>query len=397
MKIGSPGVTKPVLTLLLLSCAACTPDTARAGGVATTVDTVNGVAHVRNAGDPPAWSATRLLRIGSVAGGPEEFGRIRSLIADDAGNVYVADNLADEVRVFDAEGRHLRTIGRRGGGPGEFESLYSVAWLGDHLGAMDPGNARISVLTPDGAWIDGIRYFPITGPASLIRLHSVPGDGFYAPIIDRAKSGLPFVRFTGDGPADTITPPRAPEDAARTGVLCHRPDGGITGIAVPEGPSSVYGFPPPGGAIATSWTERYEVAFLTARGDTTRVVSREQAPIAYPDTLWERAVEPFREMHESYPGTTCEPSDLVRPRSRAALRHLVFDERGRMWVEAASEGGFAWEVFDAEGRLEGRAPAPPRSTAIPPYIRGDRLYQVETDTLGVQYVAVYGVGPGEQP
>ena len=396
MKIGSSGLTKPVLTLLL-ACGACNPDAAPPGGVVTTMDTVNGVAHVRNAGAPPAWTTTLMLRIGSVAGGPEEFGRIRSLIADDAGNVYVADNLADEVRVFDAEGRHVRTIGRRGAGPGEFEDLYSVAWLGDQLAAMDPRNARISVLTPEGDWIDAIRHFPISGPPTLIRLHPVGSDAFYAPIIDGADGGLRFVRITGDGPSDTITPPRAPEGAARTGVLCHRPDGGIQSITVPDGPSSVYGFPPPGGAIATSWTERYEVAFLTTGGDTTRVVSRERPPIAYPDSFWERALEPFREMHESYPGTTCEPSDLVRPRSRAALRHLAFDERGRLWVEAASEDGFAWEVFDAEGRLEGRAPAPPRSTAVPPYTRGDRLYQVEADTLGVQYVGVYRVGPGELP
>jgi hypothetical protein len=37
-------------------------------------------------------------------------------------------------------------------------------------------------------------------------------------------------------------------------------------------------------------------------------------------------------------------------------------------------------------------PAPQRAAGIPPYARDGLLYQVETDELDVQYVAVYRVG-----
>ena len=43
--------------------------------------------------------------------------------------------------------------------------------------------------------------------------------------------------------------------------------------------------------------------------------------------------------------------------------------------------------------LVGSAPAPARDVSVPVYVSGDRLYQVESDDLGVQYVAVYRIRP----
>lgn len=369
---------------------------AAASGVSTVVDTTAGVVHTRNSGEAPIWEAVPVVRLGSMDGGPQEFGRIRSVIADDDGLIHVADNLASEIRVFTPQGDHVRSIGRQGAGPGEFGDLYGLAWLDGNIAAMDPRNARIAILSPAGEWIEGISYFPITGPATLIRLHPLGNAGFYAPIIDPQAQGLPFARMTAAGPADTIPAPQRPADAQQTGVVCHRPDGGITGISVPQGPGLVHAFPPPGGVIAVSWTESYRIAFLDAEGDTVRVVSRDQPPLAYPDALWAEAMEPYDELREQFPGLQCEPSAPQRPRYRGALRHIVFDDSGVMWVEAAGGDGFVWDVFDRGGRLIGSAPAPPRAAGIPPYVRNGHLYQVETDELDVQHVAVYRVGPQQR-
>lgn len=370
--------------------AACADPTFRSGEeLRVEVDTVGGVVQVRNLGDGPEWRLERVLRLGTVEGGPEEFGRVRSLVADGDRNVYVADNLSYEVRVFEPDGNHVRSIGRRGEGPGEFGELYSLSWLGEDLIAMDPGNARLAILSREGDWLGSIQSFPITGPASLIRLHPLGSMGFYAPVIDPDRFGLQFASVMTTGGADTISAPRPPPEATSTGVLCHRPDGGITSISLPEAPAIVYGFPPPGGLVAVSWTDQYRIQFVGPSGDTTRVVARERSRVAYPDSLWDQGIRPYHELREEFPGAQCEPSTPERPRYRAALRHLLFDDSGRLWVEAAVEGGFVWEVFDAEGRLLGAAPAPPRAPGIPPYVRDGHLYQVEVDEMDVQYVVSY--------
>lgn len=180
-------------------------------------------------------------------------------------------------------------------------------------------------------------------------------------------------------------------------MVCHRPDGGATSIVAPEAPVLVHAFLPPGGQIAVAWTETYRVAFLDSAEDTLCTFARERPPVPYTDALWDQANRPYRATLENFPGTRCEPASLERPvPCLAALRHILFDETGRMWVEAASEDGFVWEVFDPDGRLIGAAAIPPRSAAIPPYVRDGRLYQVEADELDVPFVAVYRIGPAHR-
>lgn len=375
---------------LLMFLAACGSlgDQAPAD-VTFSVDTVAGIARVRNLGHPPVLLAVPVLRVGSLSGGPDEFGRIRSLVADADGRIYIADNIAQEIKVFSSAGDHLRTIGRSGAGPAEFADLYSLAWLDGNLAAMDPRNGRISVLSPEGEWMEQIPSFPITGPPSLIRLHPLGADGFYAPVVSAQHEGLPWVRYASDAASDTIESPSRPPGVVSTGSTCFRADGGITSITIPQAPNLAYGFPPPGGVMAVSWTDSYRIAFVDSHGDTLKTLEREVSPLPYPDSLWDKAIRPYAELMENYPGSRCEPSSPARPRYRAALRSITFDEDGSMWVEATTETGLGWDVFDPEGKLIGTAPAPRRVESIPVYVRGGHLYQVEAGDLDEPVVAVY--------
>lgn len=64
------------------------------------------------------------------------FQRIVSVARGEEGNLVVADAGWGEIRVFDSGGEHVRTIGREGEGPGEFQSL-SGAWPGSEGAAAD--------------------------------------------------------------------------------------------------------------------------------------------------------------------------------------------------------------------------------------------------------------------
>lgn len=56
--------------------------------------------------------------IGNEESAPPEylFGRIVGIATNTNGHIYVADQQTRNVRVFDSDGRHTRTIGRRGPG-----------------------------------------------------------------------------------------------------------------------------------------------------------------------------------------------------------------------------------------------------------------------------------------
>ncbi len=75
------------------------------------------------------------LRFGSLEGDDPNliFGDIRGIQGASDGTIYVLDQQAAEVRVFDPGGQYLRTIVRRGEGPGEIGNANGIFLSGDTL------------------------------------------------------------------------------------------------------------------------------------------------------------------------------------------------------------------------------------------------------------------------
>ena len=69
-----------------------------------------------------------VYRIGSLTGEDwEQFGSVRKVAFNEAGQLYVFDGQADRMVVVGSAGEYLRGFGRRGEGPGEFRNAVAVA------------------------------------------------------------------------------------------------------------------------------------------------------------------------------------------------------------------------------------------------------------------------------
>lgn len=66
------------------------------------------------------------------------------------GLLYVSDTQAHQIKVFDMTGRQVRTIGKRGEGPGEFNFPTFLSFSRDRLVVSDTMNARIQLIALDG-------------------------------------------------------------------------------------------------------------------------------------------------------------------------------------------------------------------------------------------------------
>lgn len=102
----------------------------------------------------PVWtlSPDPVLSIGALDGSDAEtLYQVTDVDRLASGAWLVANGSTEEVRVFDADGGHVRTIGRRGEGPGEFVSLSSLFVLpGDSVAVHDAGQRRVSVFDTAG-------------------------------------------------------------------------------------------------------------------------------------------------------------------------------------------------------------------------------------------------------
>ena len=78
------------------------------------------------------------------------------------GSVAAVDRQTAEVRIFDETGRHLRSMGERGAGPGEFLDPYSL-WVtaGDTLWVGNARPWRYNVFTAQGDFVRTVSVEPL--------------------------------------------------------------------------------------------------------------------------------------------------------------------------------------------------------------------------------------------
>lgn len=374
-------IALPALTLILVGC----DSTGAADHWAGRVDTLPGGTLVvtnpaRGLWDSTStWRLEETLRIGRGEGdGPDLFGDVAALEVDPLGRVYVLESQADEIRVFDRNGRFVRMIGRRGGGPGEFGLPAGLMWDGEgRLWVADVRNARYSAFDTAGGYLGERRrrasFFRLPFPGLMDAEGRVYDTG-----LDAMGSAETLVRFDDDPPASDTFP--LPTFAAEQFEI----PGRVT-VVVPFSASLRWKLGP-GPELWFGVTGEYRIYRRTLDGDTLAVIGREyQAP---PVTAAQRdsAVEALDWFTEE--GGRIDPSRF--PRSHPAFHDFTVDDRGFLWVRPAESGaapGTVFDVFDPEGRYLGAV----RSTApIPLYapllIRGREVYTVTRDDLDVPYV-----------
>lgn len=378
------------VALLVATGAAggCGGEVAREGGsgdVEVVVDSSGGVVRVQNRGEAPRWRLEESTRIHS-----EELGRISGVISDEEGRVYVADELSNQIHVFDRQGEEVGRIGRPGSGPGEFRRLISIGWLGDTIAALDPGNGRLGLVSPEGDWVGQRPYMAYAG----VRLHATGRNELYMPFMRvREETVEPvFVRQLRSGAADTIPDPEDPRET-ELAVTCMYSGGeqGITRYEIPGRPRYLR-VPAPELRVAEVWTADYRIALRSARGEQLRIVERNLDRMDWSDEEWREEEAKFEEFVGRYPDTTCDPARLPRPEAKERIRAIWFDEEPRMWVEwkDSSDAPFL-DVFDERGRLLATIASVERADRLPPYVRDDRLYVVAEDELGVQEIRVFEI------
>ena len=155
------GIATAALIALL---GACAPEAAPAPTIA--IDSA-GVRIV--AGDPTGSDATCAISEEPVLviGEDEEdetqwFSSIRGMGRLSDGSVVAVDRTSAEVRVYDETGRHLRSMGRSGEGPGEFANPY-VLWIAaaDTLWVGDYRPWSYNVFTAHGEFVRRVTLMPV--------------------------------------------------------------------------------------------------------------------------------------------------------------------------------------------------------------------------------------------
>ena len=398
-----------------LTLAAC--DDAAAGGAwGGTVTDSAGVVFVANPadgmwGEGEGWTVREALSVGGALDGDPayQFGMVTGVGVDAEENLYVLDQQAREVRVFDPEGRWLRSFGKPGSGPGEM-GMQAAALLvvGDEVWVPDLQNQRVNRYALDGTPVGEVRIdlqrgIPVRwdGPVEGRPLAQIRVLNLVDP--EAPRGGDPIVAYGPDGAVvDTLMTLGMGE------TLSMERGGPSVGLFAPE-PVWDLGSD---GRLVTGRNHEFRLEVRDPSGALERVVTlpRERAPVTEQDR--EGIFESLRQAAADQ-GAPPQAVEMMLQRMTIGDHFPVFmsvlvGPEGTLWTqrvrpgsEAAGSGAFQidgmgspdWDVFDADGRYLGVVSFPER--AQPLLVRGDRVYAVAWDAMDVQRVAVYRVdGPG---
>ena len=112
----------------------------------------------------PAWpqgkgwkvDRTPTLSIGNETDAAYQFNYVAGAVRLSNGRIVVADAGSLQLRMFDSTGRHLKTFGRSGSGPGEFRQIDALFLLPGDTIAVSNLRTSIELFAPDGKYVKTI-------------------------------------------------------------------------------------------------------------------------------------------------------------------------------------------------------------------------------------------------
>lgn len=151
---------------------------------------------IRPSGSPMQLRLEEVLSIGSMFGEHDAFGNVTGVALDSRGRIVVADDLGHHFKVFDPSGTHLATVGRKGEGPGEFSSPWTISTgPGDSVVVWDFQRSLISVFSPEYDWVRDVR----VSPAWLVNSMVPRSDGTLVVAAYGHGDRLPVKTLSPDG------------------------------------------------------------------------------------------------------------------------------------------------------------------------------------------------------
>jgi len=333
------------------------------------IEKIDGITVIKNPKQPiygkNVFILAEELSIGKAGRGEEYiFSRVRSIAVDEKKRIYVLDTKEAHVKVFDKNGDYVKTVGRKGQGPGEMSLPFSICITSQNeIMVQDLNNRRIMFYSLDGNFIKSLSTAKILivgsnidSKGNIIGIVSTRGPEKQTIELKKFDSNLNYLyslsSFSLPSGSSTFNPFMS--------ELCW---------AVSKEDSVVCGYP-----------EKYEIKVFDPEGEVIKKVVKDYKPIKITQ-------EEIEERKKRLPG----PMKLDIPPYHSAYQDFSIDEENRIfvqtWERAENEEGYYYDVFNSEGKYIAKIPL-----KFPPQVfKRNKLYTIEEDEEGYQVVKRYKV------
>lgn len=299
----------------------------------------------------------------SIISNPMQF------FSDENGAFYIADWTENRIAVFDAEGVFSHSIGRRGGGPGEFTGWPNIRFVHDGLiGVYDFSLRRFSRFNTDGSLVDMVRLPEDLRNQILDFIPLANGDNLFASRSEGENPSYELVTIGRLGQSGTLDWERPMGQVQ----VSYSVDGDYDPYPNPMYLLYQFGAHPStlihhnlGFFYTSGWEPVIQV--FDAAGRQTRII-RADIEASSVSRSERRAVRAFLEERiQRNRGPmkvhfTAELENLQFPSSKAFWSTMEIDEKGYLWLQMPTQeffhlsdswAGIGYRVFSPDGEYLG--------------------------------------------
>jgi len=390
--------------LLLLGCE----DAGNGGSPAVHTADSAGVRLVDNTGSAPGalgWTVdgAPLVSVGGdgEAGGP--MFQVTDAMRLGDGRIVVASAGTQQIRIYHADGRLLRAVGRAGEGPGEFRAPFWLGRLrGDSIAAWDVALRRFSIFTPSGDLARAVTPSGLQGvfpqaigvlPDGRFILASSASSQVLPPLGQARRDTAAYVVIDSTGAVvDTLG--RFPGTEM---IALGTPSTGFLMRPLPFGRQTATAVQ--GGRLYVATGDRYEIAAYDPDGKMRAVYRADRRGVA----VTREDVRDYRRTLVTLGGdaeANARAAKLLEdapvPATMPPLTALEVDSAGNLWVQEPQKPGDAgesvWTVLAPDGRARGTVRLPARLAVK--QIGSDWVLGIVVDEDQVEHVRVHRLTRG---
>ena len=335
------------------------------------IEVVDGVTIVKNPKEPlygpDVFNLKEDLSIGEAEGREKYmFFQIHTMAVSNNGDIYVLDIRENFVKVFNRYGEYIKTIGKKGEGPGEFIRPRNVVCFSQDKLAVG-GMLRISCYSLNGEFLYrinptklGLIQFNIDSLGNIISWHMDLRHDITQFKLKKFSPELNeiFVYTTAQRP--------------RSDRNEFNPFIPILTWTLSKDDRVICGFP----------ADEYKLEMYDKEGRLEKEIHREYSsePVSESD---KGAILKFLKMDPE--------RKLSVPSVKLPFRRIYSDDEGRIFVQTwrilENGEGFYYDIFDTDGKYLCMVPL----KFVPLVIKKGKLYTIEEDKEGYQYVKRYKV------
>lgn len=340
-----------------------------------TIEVINGITVVKNPKEPmvgeDAFILGEELSIGGAEGkGEYLFSVLRDIAADFEERIYVLDSKEAHIKIFDGNGRYIKTFGKKGQGPGEMSRPSSLEITPQNeIAVNDPSARKIHFFSLDGTFSRAVSQTD----RAFFSDPKVDEDGNITASFMIMDEEVTYVLEKFTPQLKDLLPIFSTRVAKYPSIDPFFPQ---CYWDVLKGNKLVWGFP-----------DKYELHVLDSEGKLEKKIIKEYDPVKITEEEKEKVIE------ERFGGReNIDPIvKLSWDEHHNAFIHLCIDDEGRIFVRTyervPGREEFYYDVFDPEGKYLAKIPLKSR----PYVIKSDKLYTIEEDEDGYQAVKRYKI------